>query len=117
MAALAHDMRQYKRFKVPQEGLLVGRLDDDLIVEIVDLSTGGIAMKAGSRLSVGREYFMRIHDRKNKLEVRGTVVRSQILENRQTVVGKGGPVYASAMRLHEGAEDRVADFICDTLLV
>ena len=116
MAAVARDHRQYKRFKVPKEGL-VGMLDDDQLVDIIDLSVGGIAMKAGSRLSVGREYSMRIHDRKNKLEVRGTVVRSQILENRQPIVGKGGPVYASAMRLHEGAEDRIADFICDTLLV
>jgi c-di-GMP-binding flagellar brake protein YcgR len=117
MAAMAQDMRQHKRFKVPQEGFLVGRLDEDLTVEIIDLSAGGVALKAGSRLSVGREYSMRLHDRKHQLEVRGTVVRSQILETRQPVVGKGGAVYASAMRLQAGVEDRVADFICETLLV
>jgi len=117
MAVLAGDNRQYKRFKVPQEGFLVGRVGDDLLVDIIDLSAGGIAMKAGSRLSVGKEYFMRLHDQQHKLEVRGTIVRSQIVENRQAIVGKSGPVYASAMRLQEGSEDRVTDFICNTLLV
>jgi len=116
MAAVARDHRQYKRFKVPKEGL-VGMLDDDQLVDIIDLSVGGIAMKAGSRLAVGRECFMRLHDRKNRLEVRGTIVRSQIVENRQPVIGQGGPVYASAMRLQEGSEDRITDFILEALLV
>jgi hypothetical protein len=116
MAALAQDKRQHKRFKVPQEGL-IGRLDDGKLVDIIDLSVGGIAMKAGSRLAVGREYFMRLYVRRNGLEVRGTVVRCRIAGKKETLFGQQGLVYASAMRFQEGWEDRVVDFICDALLV
>lgn len=116
MAALARDKRQFKRFKVPKEGL-VARLDDDQIVDIIDLSVGGIALKAGSRLAVGREYFMRLHDKKNRLEVRGTIVWSHVVENSKPVIGHGGPVYAAAMRIQEGSEDQITDFICDAILV
>jgi hypothetical protein len=115
-AALARDKRQNKRFKVRHEGL-IGRLDEDHFVDIIDLSVGGVAMKAGSRLVVGREYFMRLHDRRKSIEVRGTIVRSRIVETRQVLFGQRRPVYASAMRLQEGLEDQVIDFICDTLLV
>ena len=115
-AALARDKRQHKRFKVRHEGL-IGRLDEDHLVDIIDLSVGGVAMKTGSRLVVGREYFMRLHDRRKSLDVRGTVVRSRIVETKQVLFGQRRPVYASAMRLQEGLEDRVVDFICDALLV
>ena len=113
---MARDKRQHKRFKVRPEGL-IGRLNDDHFVDIIDVSVGGIAMKAGSRLVVGREYFMRLHDRWNSLDVQGTIVRSRLVEKKETLFGQTGPVYSSAMRLQEGLEDQVVDFICDTLLV
>ena len=116
MTALAHDKRQHKRFKVPQDGLIC-RLDDDQLVEIIDLSVGGIAIKTSSRLAVGKEYLIRLNARKNSLEVRGTVIRSRIMENKEAIFGQRGPVYASVMRLQEGLEDRIVDFICDALLV
>jgi hypothetical protein len=113
--ALARTTRQHKRFKVRHEGL-IGRLGDEHLVDIIDLSVGGIAMKAGSRLAVGREYFMRLYDRRNSLDVRGTIIRSRIVENKQTLFGQRSPVYASAMKLQEGSEERVVDFICEALL-
>jgi hypothetical protein len=115
-AALARDKRQHRRFKVRHEGM-IGRLGEDQLVDIIDLSVGGVAMQTGSRLVVGREYFMRLHDRRKSLDVRGTVVRSRIVGTRQVLFGQRRPVYASAMRLQEGLEDRVVDFICDALLV
>jgi hypothetical protein len=116
MADLAKDKRQNKRFKMALEGL-IGRLDDDHLVDIIDLSVGGIAIKSGRRLVVGREYFIRLHARNHSLEVRGTVIWSRIVDNKESPFGQRSPVYASAMRLQEGSEDRVTDFICDALLV
>jgi len=115
-AAMARDKRQHKRFKVRHEGL-VGRLDDGHLVDIIDLSVGGLAMTAGRRLVVGREYLMRLHDRRNRLDVRGTIVWSRNVERRRDMSGQWSPVYASAMQLQEGSEDQVVDFICDALLV
>jgi len=115
MADLAQDKRQHKRFKVSLEGL-IGRLDDEL-VDIIDLSVSGIAIKSGRRLAVGREYIIRLNARKHSLEVRGTVVWSRIVDNKADPFGQRNPVYASAMRLQEGSEDQVTDCICDALLV
>jgi hypothetical protein len=116
MADLAQNKRQHKRFKVSLEDL-IGRLDDDQLVDIVDLSVSGIAIKSGRRLAVGREYIIRLNARKHSLEVRGTVVWSRIVDNKEDPFGQRSPVYASAIRLQEGSEDRVTDFICDALLV
>jgi hypothetical protein len=116
MAVLAQDKRQHKRFKVPLEGL-IGRLDDDQLVDIIDLSVGGIAIESGCGLAVGREYFMRLQARSHSLEVRGTVIWSRIVDNKVALFGQRSPVYVSAMRLQEESADRVTDFICDALLV
>ena len=110
------EQRLYKRFKVPPGGM-IGRLNDEQLVDIVDLSAGGVALRAGSRLSVGREYYLRLHDRKHSVDVRGTVIRSRVVERKQGLSGQWGPVYAAAMRLQEGLEDRITDFICEALLV
>jgi PilZ domain len=116
MADLSEDKRQDRRFKVSLEGL-IGRLDDDQLVDIIDLSVSGIAIKSGRRLAVGREYNMRLNARKHSLKVRGTVVWSRIVDNEEDPFGRRSPVYASALRLQEGSEDQVTDFICDALLV
>jgi PilZ domain len=116
MADSSQDNRQHKRFKVSLEGL-IGRLDDDQLMDIIDLSVNGIAVKTGHRLAIGREYVIRLNARKHSLEVRGTVVWSRIVDNEEDPFGRRSPIYASAMRLQEGSEDRVTDFICDALLV
>jgi hypothetical protein len=116
MAVLAQDKRQHKRFKVPLDGLS-GRLDDDQLVEIIDLSVGGIAIESSRRLTVGREYFMRLQAQSHSLEVRGTVIWSRIVDNKEGPFGQRSPVYVSAIRLQKGSEDQVTDFICDALLV
>ena len=115
MEDLAKDKRHSKRFKVALEGL-TGRLDDDHLVDIIDLGVGGIAIKSNRRLVVGKEYLVRLHSGRHNLEVRGTVVWSRIVDNKESPIGMQSPVYASAMRLHTGSEDRVTDFICDALL-
>ena len=116
MTDLSQNKRQHKRFKVSLEGL-IGRLDDDQLVDIIDLSVNGIGIKSGHRLAVGREFIIRLNARKHSLEVRGTVVWSRIVDSKETRFGQRSPIYVSAMRLQEGSEDRVTDFICDALLV
>jgi hypothetical protein len=115
MADSSQDKRLHKRFKVPVEEL-IGMLDDGQRVDVIDLSVGGIATKSGRRLAVGREYFIRLLARRHSLEVRGTVLWSRIVDSKETLFGQRVPVYVSAMRIQEGSEDRVTDFICDVLL-
>ena len=115
MGTVAGDKRQYRRFKVRDEGM-VGRLNGDQLVDIIDLSVGGVALNVRARLVIGRDYVLRLHERGSSLDVSGTVVRSRVAGRRQHLSGHWSPIYASAMRLREGMEDQVADFICDALL-
>jgi len=110
------DNRQHKRFKLPLKGL-VGKLDDDQIIDIVDLSVGGIAIESDYELDVGGEYSIRLEARNHILEVRGTVTWSRNVYNLEFSLSQRSPVYISALRFHKGSEDRVTDFICDALLV
>jgi hypothetical protein len=107
--------RQHKRFKVPVASL-IGRLDNDQTVDIIDLSVAGIAIKSKRRLIIGSEYFMRLHARDHILAVHCTAVRSRIIDSGEDSFGQRGRVYVSAMRFQGGSEDRVTDFICDALL-
>jgi hypothetical protein len=115
MLVLAQNRRQHQRFKMMLGGL-IGRLEDDQLVDIIDLSVGGIAIKSARSLPAGKEYLIRLHSGKHSLEVRGTVIWSRIVDNEEALLGQQSPLYASAMQLQKGSEDRVTDFICDALL-
>lgn len=115
--SLFSDKRQNKRFKVNKSGGLMGIMDDEFLVDIVDMSVGGIALKAERRLAIGREYTMHLHDQGKRIDVQGTIIRSRIVDKNQMYNGRKAPVYAAALKLREGLEDRVADFICEALLV
>ncbi len=110
-----NDKRQYRRFPIA-EGALLGRVGGDHTVEVIDMSVGGAAVKAVRRLSIGSEHDVKIETPYGAIEVRGVVVRSRMLNIRENLLGKRVPVYASAMRFHEGSEERVSDFLCDVVL-
>jgi len=110
-----HDKRQYRRFPVAP-GTLVGRLGRGHTVDVIDMSVGGAAVKADRRFSVGSEQSVRIETPYGVIDVQGVVVRSRIYDVAENLRGKRMPVYASAMRFHEGSEERIADFLCDTIL-
>lgn len=97
-------------------GMLVGRLGQDHTVEVIDMSVGGAAVKAGRRFAVGSEYAVKIETPDGAIDVRGVVVRSRMLNIRENLQGNRVPVYASAMRFHEGSEERIADFLCGAML-
>jgi hypothetical protein len=73
-------------------------------------------LRAGRRLTPGREYTMRCGGSLNGVEVQGIVIRSRLLSSEESFHGTRVFVYSAAMRFREGSEDRIADFICDAIL-
>lgn len=110
-----NDKRQYRRFPIT-EGVLIGRVGGDHTVEVIDMSVGGAAVKADRRFSIGSEHAVKIATPYGAIDVRGVVVRSRVLNVWENFQGKKVPVYSAAMRFHEGSEDRIVDFLCDTVL-
>jgi len=110
-----HDKRQYRRFPM-DAGTLIGRLGQDHTVDVINVSVGGAAVKADRRFAVGSEYAVKLETPEGGIDVQGVVVRSRIFDVSENIQGKRMPVYASAMKFHEGSEERIADFLCDTIL-
>ncbi len=94
---------------------LNGRLSLDDNVEIVDMSFGGVALRAGRRLSIGKEYLFTLRNRENRIDVRGIVVRCKLSGIETRYNGKKASIYTAGMRFNEGSTDRIADFIRNSI--
>ena len=71
------NMRRYKRFKLDLIDLtskmsLIGE------VKIIDISLGGVAIKAYRKLNMGKEYLMVLGYEGKQINVKGIVVRSEL---------------------------------------
>jgi hypothetical protein len=71
--------RKHKRFKLDLLDLsskmsLIGK------VELIDISLGGVALKADRKLNVGKECLMMLGYEGKHINVKGIVVRSELSE-------------------------------------
>ena len=110
-----HDKRQYRRFPM-DAGTLIGRLGQDHTVDVINVSVGGAAVKADRRFAVGSEYAVKLETPEGGIDVQGVVVRSRMLGLWENFHGDRVPIYASAVKFHEGSEEQIADFLCGAIL-
>jgi len=108
------EKRRHKRFMLDFIELN-GRLSQDDNVEILNMSFGGVALKAYRRLSIGKEYLFTLGDKDNSIDVRGTVVRCKLSGVERRYDGERASIYTAGMRFHDGSADRVADFIRNSI--
>ncbi len=82
-------------------------------VEIIDISAGGIALRADKRLNMGTTYQVKLQDRERALNVQGTVVRSALSGTVVRSDGERVPVYTAGMMFKEDSARKVAAFLED----
>jgi Tfp pilus assembly protein PilZ len=80
-------------------------------VEIIDISLGGVALKAARRLNIGKEYMLKLEEKGKKLDVRGTVVRSELVGIQTREDGEMISIYTAGMVFKEGTSEKLADFL------
>lgn len=73
-------------------------------VKILDISTGGISLKADRRLNIGHEYSLKIEGKGKNFQVKGTVVWSLLGESMETLGGEVVPVYKAGMKFTDVSE-------------
>jgi c-di-GMP-binding flagellar brake protein YcgR len=91
------EKRSFKRFtlKVLEvSGKMIFASD----VEVVDISIGGISIKADRRLNIGREYTLKLEDRSRTLSLNGAVVWSSLCETRAGRQGEVVPIYKAGLK-------------------
>src|SRR4030042_6787062 len=67
-------------------------------VEIIDISFGGILLKADKRLNPGSDYTLKIWDKEKPISIKSTVVWSLLSELRKNPNGDLIPMYTAGMQ-------------------
>lgn len=104
------DMRRYKRFAIDSMKIK-GRIMFSKIVDIIDISLGGISLKADRRLNIGNEYILKIDEKGLYISVKAIVVWSSLHQSRKAANGDLVPIYAVGMRFSESSNDKISELI------
>ena len=97
MESEGQEKRRYERFTVD-----VMEISSKMIfaneVEVLDISLGGVSVKADRRLNIGNEYMLKIGDRSRTFSLSGSVVWSLLSEMRKGPEGEMIPIYTAGMK-------------------
>jgi len=104
------DKRRHKRYRVALVEIN-GKMSLADKVQILDISLGGVSLKADRRLNIGKEYLLKLEEKGKNLEVKGTVVRSELSGIEQRPGGQGVSIFTVGMMFNEGFADKLADFL------
>ena len=107
------ERRQYQRFRVDvldikSTMLLVSN------VHILDISLGGVLLKADTRLNIANKYILKMERNGKVLNIRGTIVWSQLSESKKNINGEIVPIYTAGMQfttMSKGKWSELVDFI------
>jgi hypothetical protein len=109
------DKRRHRRFKLD----LIefdGKLSLADKVEILDMSFGGVALKVDKRLNIGKEYLFKLGDKENSIDVQSIVVRCKLSGIEERFNGEKISIYTAGMRFKDGAVEKVADFVHNSII-
>ena len=91
--------RRYKRFTI--ESMKVkGRIMFSKIVDIIDISLGGISLKADRRLNIGNEYILKFDEKGLHISIKATVVWASLHESVKSANGDLVPIYSVGMKFN-----------------
>jgi len=78
-------------------------------VTILDISMGGVLLKADRRLNIGRDYTMKLESKGKILNIQGTVVRSMLSESRKDEKGEIVPIYTAGMHFINLSNEKMSE--------
>jgi Tfp pilus assembly protein PilZ len=107
---IMRNMRKHKRFKLDLLGLssrvsLVGK------VKLIDISLGGVAIKADRKLNIGKECLMMLGYEGKYINVKGIVVRSELSGIEKQADGETSTIYSVGIFFKDESAGTVKDFL------
>ena len=102
--------RRYERFPVDKDEMDCSMVFADH-VQVLDISEGGISLKADIRLNIGRQYTLTIKTKFNVLTVKGIIVWSSLIENKKDAKGNIVPIYKAGLQFTNVSREAVNKFI------
>lgn len=107
------EKRRYKRFVV--EILEINtRLTFARNVKIINISIGGVSLRADKQLNIGSEYTLRIDGKGKTLSLKGVVVWCQLSESLKDPSGNVIPLYRAGIKFTDAGKEKsneIAGFI------
>lgn len=102
--------RRFKRYKldfVEVNGQLTFATD----VTLLDISMGGISLKADRRLNIGCKYVIKLEDKKKTIALKGEVAWSALSGTRMTPDGETIPLYTAGMKFVDLSQEKTAELL------
>ena len=107
---MMQDKRQHKRYNLDLIEVN-GKMSLTDKVEVLDISLGGVALKADRRLNIGKEYMIKLQEKGKTLDVKGIVVRSELSGIEDRGHGERATIYTAGLVFKDGYADKMADFL------
>jgi Tfp pilus assembly protein PilZ len=104
------ERRQHKRYNLDLIEIN-GKMSLTNKVEVLDISLGGVALKADRRLNIGKEYLIKLQEKGKTLEVKGIVVRSELSGMEDIGHGERASIYTAGLVFKDGFMDKISDFL------
>ena len=102
------DRRRYKRFKVDLIDI-DGKMVFASNVKIIDISLGGISLKADRRLNIGSEYTLTVSSKGKVFSTKCIVVWSFIKESIEDPRGNIVPIYTAGMLFKDASNKKIEE--------
>jgi hypothetical protein len=104
------EKRRHKRYNLDLIEIS-GKMSLTDKVEVLDISLGGVALKADRRLNIGKEYMIKLKEKGKTLDVKGIVVRSELSGIEARGHGETASIYTAGLVFKDGFADKIADFL------
>jgi hypothetical protein len=102
--------RRYERFPVDNDEIISSMVLADH-VQVLDISQGGVSLKADFRLNIGRQYTLTIKTKRNVSTVKGIIVWSSLIENKEDAKGNIVPIYKAGLQFTNVSQDVINEII------
>jgi c-di-GMP-binding flagellar brake protein YcgR len=104
------ERRPHKRYKIDLLDVTSAMIQTSE-AEIINISLGGIALRANRRLNMGEKYTLRIKSKDTGLNLKGIVIWSQISNIRKGPGGNTVPVYTAGIEFVDASDHKRNEII------
>jgi c-di-GMP-binding flagellar brake protein YcgR len=104
------NMRKHKRFKLDLLDLS-SKMSLVSKVELIDISLGGVALKADKKLNIGKECLIKLGYEGKLIHVKGIVVRSELSGIEEKADGETATIYSVGIFFKDESTSKVKDFL------
>jgi len=107
---IMHDKRKHKRLTLRVLDIH-GHMVFATEVKVLDISIGGIRLKANRRLNIGSEYALKLEDKNKVVSLKGAVVWSSLSEHKDITGGEVVPIYTAGLKFVNLSAEKITQLL------